>query len=61
MAEQDGRWFEVFGTSNPELRTSDHALERLADFFSILLSFEHERRYNLADNLVEIGLHGCWS
>ena len=44
-AKVRGPKFEVFGTSNPELRTSDHAccawrarrtLEMLADFFSIL-------------------------
>ena len=45
-ANVQGPKFEVFGTSNPQLRTSDHAcrawrarraLEMLTDFFSILL------------------------
>ena len=57
--ERDGRRFEVrspkfevFGTSNPELRTSDlacrarrarRALGKLADFFSSLLVEEGEK------------------
>ena len=65
-AKVRGPKFEVFETSNPELRTSDHAccawrarraLEMLADFFSILLEVSRWMR-EICDGTEKISSRG---